>query len=140
MYTVVGAVKSRAFRVMWMLEELGEDYTVIPAGPRSDEAKKYNPLGKVPALVDGADLIAPYATSTAEAIDILIKRNVSMIVLTDTGNLPPETTEAVSAWVNEGGTLLRFASPRLAASDERLLPMPLSSRVGDSAGSVVREG
>ena len=83
------------------------------------------------ALVDGADLIAPYATSTAEAIDILIKRNVSMIVLTDTGNLPPETTEAVSAWVNNGGTLLRFASPRLAASDERLLPMPL--RTGERA-------
>lgn len=53
MYTVVGAVKSRAFRVMWMLEEIGEDYDVIPAAPRSDDALKYNPLGKVPALVDG---------------------------------------------------------------------------------------
>ena len=83
------------------------------------------------ALVDGADLIAPYATSTAAAIDILIKRNVSMIVLTDTGNLPPETTEAVNTWVNNGGTLLRFASPRLAASDVRLLPMPL--RAGERA-------
>jgi glutathione S-transferase len=53
MYTVVGAVKSRAFRVMWMLEELGLPYEVNPAAPRSDEAKAFNPLGKIPALVDG---------------------------------------------------------------------------------------
>ncbi|WP_299880683.1 glutathione S-transferase family protein [uncultured Sulfitobacter sp.] len=53
MYTVVGAVKSRAFRVMWMLEELGEAYEVNPAAPRSDEALKHNPSGKIPALLDG---------------------------------------------------------------------------------------
>lgn len=57
MYTVVGAVKSRAFRVMWMLEELGEAYDVIPAAPRSDEAKKFNPSGKVPALLDGEEVL-----------------------------------------------------------------------------------
>ncbi|KIN63123.1 Glutathione S-transferase family protein [Sulfitobacter noctilucicola] len=57
MYTVIGATKSRAFRVMWMLEELGEDYTQIAAGPRTPEAKKYNPLGKVPALLDGDEVL-----------------------------------------------------------------------------------
>lgn len=57
MYTVVGATKSRAFRVMWMLEELGEDYVQVDAGPRSEEAKKYNALGKIPALVDGEDVL-----------------------------------------------------------------------------------
>ncbi len=103
------------------------------AGETGDAAQALlTPLTYVErALFEGADLIAPYATSTAEALDILIKRNVSMIVLTDTGNLPPETTEAVLAWVNGGGTLLRFASPRLAASDERLLPMRL--RAGERA-------
>ena len=53
MYTVVGSIKSRAFRVMWMLEELGQEYTHIDAVPRSEEAMKYNPLGKIPALIDG---------------------------------------------------------------------------------------
>lgn len=53
MYKIIGAVRSRAFRVMWMLEEIGEAYDHIPAGPRSDEAIKYNPSGKIPALVDG---------------------------------------------------------------------------------------
>ena len=53
MYTVIGSTKSRAFRVMWMLEELGQPYEHNPAGPRSDEARRYNPSGKIPALLDG---------------------------------------------------------------------------------------
>jgi len=57
MYTVIGATKSRAFRVMWMLEELGQPYEHVPAAPRSDEARKYNPSGKIPALVDGNDVL-----------------------------------------------------------------------------------
>lgn len=57
MYTVIGATKSRAFRVMWLLEEMGESYTQIDAGPRSDEARKYNVLGKIPALLDGEDVM-----------------------------------------------------------------------------------
>tara|TARA_R110002049_G_scaffold44333_5_gene130023 strand:+ start:75107 stop:75700 length:594 start_codon:yes stop_codon:yes gene_type:complete len=57
MYTVIGATKSRAFRVMWMLEEIGQPYDLNPAAARSDEAKKFNPSGKIPALVDGADVL-----------------------------------------------------------------------------------
>lgn len=57
MYTVIGATKSRAFRVMWMLEELGAPYEHIPAAPRSEEARRYNPSGKVPALMDGTDIL-----------------------------------------------------------------------------------
>jgi glutathione S-transferase len=57
MYTVIGTVKSRGFRVMWMLEEMGEAYTHVPAGPRSEEAMKYNALGKIPALVDGDEVL-----------------------------------------------------------------------------------
>lgn len=53
MYKVIGATKSRAFRVMWMLEELGVPYDHIAAAARTDEARQYNPLGKIPALVDG---------------------------------------------------------------------------------------
>ncbi len=57
MYKVIGATKSRAMRVMWMLEELGEDYEQVPCGPASDEAKKYNPSGKIPALIDGDEIL-----------------------------------------------------------------------------------
>lgn len=54
MYKVIGGVKSRTLRVLWMLEELGVDYEHIVASPRSDEVREHNPSGKVPVLlVDG---------------------------------------------------------------------------------------
>ncbi|MEM1129075.1 MAG: glutathione S-transferase family protein [Pseudomonadota bacterium] len=52
-YTLIGHVRSRAIRVMWMLEELGVDWTFVQAAPRSDEAHRYNSSGKVPILLDG---------------------------------------------------------------------------------------
>ncbi|HHL41996.1 MAG TPA: glutathione S-transferase family protein [Hellea balneolensis] len=57
MYTVIGNPKTRAIRVLWMLEELGLEYDINPAAPGSDEAKKFNPSGKVPALKVGDDVI-----------------------------------------------------------------------------------
>lgn len=57
MYTVYGTPRSRAIRVMWMLEELAEPYDLVPALPQSPEIKAVNPEGKVPALVvDGETL------------------------------------------------------------------------------------
>lgn len=53
MYDVIGTRASRALRVLWVLEELGQPYNHVPAGPRSDEARAANPSGKVPALRDG---------------------------------------------------------------------------------------
>lgn len=57
MYKVYGSVKSRAFRVLWMLEEIGEPYEFIQAGPHSEAVLALNPSGKVPVLeVDGVAL------------------------------------------------------------------------------------
>jgi glutathione S-transferase len=42
---------------MWMLEELGQPYEQIAAGPQTPEARSYNPSGKIPALVDGDDVL-----------------------------------------------------------------------------------
>ena len=56
MYQAVGSPGSRLTRVLWMLEELGEPYEIVKAGPRSETMYRYNPSGKMPALVDG-DLI-----------------------------------------------------------------------------------
>ncbi len=57
MYTVIGSLNSRTFRVLWALEELGLDYDHTPAGPRSEEARAHNPLGKIPVLLDGEDAL-----------------------------------------------------------------------------------
>ncbi|MEO9894879.1 MAG: glutathione S-transferase family protein [Paracoccaceae bacterium] len=57
MYKVIGTNKSRAFRVTWALEELGQDYEHVACAPRSEQAKLHNPLGKIPALVDGDSVL-----------------------------------------------------------------------------------
>lgn len=65
MYTLIGSPKTRALRVLWMLEELEQPYDLVPAHARSDEAKAVNPSGKVPVLmVDGAPLIDSTAIMT----------------------------------------------------------------------------
>ncbi len=65
MYTVIGTAKSRALRVLWMLEELGLSYEHIPAGPRSEDARRHNPSGKIPALlVDGVAITDSVAIMT----------------------------------------------------------------------------
>ena len=57
MYTVVGSPKTRAFRVVWMLEELGLKYDLTPDYPHGDEISKLNPSGKVPVLLDDGEPI-----------------------------------------------------------------------------------
>ena len=54
MITLVGTRKTRGFRPVWLLEELGVEYDHIPAMPGSAEIRAHQPSGKVPALiVDG---------------------------------------------------------------------------------------
>jgi glutathione S-transferase len=62
MYQVIGASKTRTFRVLWMLEELGLEYEHLPALPQTPEVKAYNPGGKVPVLLDDGQ---PVIDSTA---------------------------------------------------------------------------
>ena len=42
MYKIVGSVKSRAFRVLWLLEELGLAYEHLNFAPHSEEVLRYN--------------------------------------------------------------------------------------------------
>ncbi|MEY8838371.1 glutathione S-transferase family protein [Cribrihabitans sp. XS_ASV171] len=53
MYKIYGSPKSRAFRVLWLLEELGQPYTFEAVGPHDPEVLKVNPSGKIPVLVEG---------------------------------------------------------------------------------------
>lgn len=56
-YHLYGGVRSRAFRVLWCLEELGLPYDHTAAAPRAAEVQALNTSGKVPVLVsDGIAL------------------------------------------------------------------------------------
>ena len=57
MYKILGIAQSRTFRVLWMLEEIGECYEHIPAKPKSSEIIKFNKTGKVPVLLDGDEVL-----------------------------------------------------------------------------------
>ncbi len=61
-YVVIGAKATRAVRVLWMLEELGQPYSHNPAKPQSDSVVEMNPAGKVPVLVVAG---TPITDSTA---------------------------------------------------------------------------
>ena len=62
MYTVIGTVKSRAARVLWMLDELEVDFEHVSAPPRSAGVTEFNPAGKVPVLIEDG---TPITDSTA---------------------------------------------------------------------------
>ena len=69
---------------------------------------------------EGANLIA--------AVDSIMKRNVSVLMLADIGVLPPDVHERIAQWVKKGGVLVRFAGPRLEKGGDDLLPVDL--RIG----------
>mmetsp|Transcript_6942 Transcript_6942/g.9015 ORF Transcript_6942/g.9015 Transcript_6942/m.9015 type:complete len:232 (+) Transcript_6942:84-779(+) len=54
-YHLVGPTWSRAFRCIWMMEELGIQYTLHESMPSSAAVKKHNPSGKVPVLLEYED-------------------------------------------------------------------------------------
>jgi glutathione S-transferase len=57
MYTVIGKPMTRAFRVIWTLEELGQPYDLNTAAPHSQDILAVNPSGKVPTLVEDGEVI-----------------------------------------------------------------------------------
>ncbi|MFW8593661.1 glutathione S-transferase family protein [Cribrihabitans neustonicus] len=58
MYTVIGTPRTRAFRVLWALEEIGARYELKQHGPQSSEVRALNTSGKVPVLVEGGEAIS----------------------------------------------------------------------------------
>lgn len=57
---------SRAANVVWMLEEAGVDYTlqfvdIMKGDQKKPEVTKYNAMGKLPTLVDGAAVVTESA-------------------------------------------------------------------------------
>lgn len=75
--------------------------------------------------------LAPYAEirtgrgGVADAVTQLLDEQVSILVLADVGGLDRETLARVSAFVESGGMLLRFAGSRLAAGNDPLVPVNL---------------
>lgn len=79
---------------------------------------------------------AVLSPKSGEELKAATDAGLSMLVLADVGKLPQADHDAIAAWVEKGGLLLRFAGPRLAGSADDLLPVHL--REGDrSFGSAL---
>ena len=61
--------------------------------------------------------LEPTADLIGGVLDDIILANPDVIILADVATLAPSEAAAITAWVEDGGLLLRFAGPRLAASD-----------------------
>ncbi|MDF1855711.1 glutathione S-transferase family protein [Pseudooceanicola sp.] len=65
MYEVIGGLQSRTFRVIWMLEELGQPYEHHSERPHSAKVLEHSTLGKIPVLLaDGEALTDSVAIMT----------------------------------------------------------------------------
>jgi hypothetical protein len=78
------------------------------------------------ALSPYADLIEAGNEEMSASIPKLLAQSPAVIVMSDIGTLPEDVSTSLDEWVERGGTLIRFAGPRLAAapSDSQLAAGP----------------
>ena len=76
------------------------------------------------ALEPFADVRLAQGQSPADAVSHFLDQNLPMLVLTDVGNVG-DAHDRLTRWVEDGGVLVRFAGPRLAASEDDLVPVRL---------------
>lgn len=91
------------------------------------------------ALDPYADVRDPGTPNLAEAVPALLQAGVSMIVMADVGTLPQKETARLRRFMEEGGTVVRFAGPRLAASEDTLTPVRLRAGERSLGGSLTWE-
>lgn len=69
--------------------------------------------------------LEPFASISTGDIETLVATAPDAIILSDVGQIPKADTERLTQWVENGGALIRFAGPRLAAQGDDLLPVVL---------------
>ena len=69
--------------------------------------------------------LEPFAEIRQGPLAALLEDPPSVIVLADVGQLRPEGRDALTAWLDSGGTLVRFAGERLVDANSPLLPVKL---------------
>jgi Domain of unknown function (DUF4159)/Aerotolerance regulator N-terminal len=78
------------------------------------------------ALSPFADLRLAQGESPADAVTHFLDQRLPMLILADVGTIAGDAHDQLAQWVENGGVLVRFAGPRLAAaSDDDLVPVKL---------------
>jgi hypothetical protein len=76
------------------------------------------------ALNPFADVRLAEGIAPAEAVTRFLDQHLPMLILADVGNVA-EAHDRLSTWIDNGGVLVRFAGPHLAASEDDLEPVKL---------------
>ncbi len=77
------------------------------------------------ALSPFADVRTTQGESPADAVTHFLDQNLPMLVLADVGTVAGDAHDRLARWIDDGGVLVRFAGPRLAAGDDDLVPVKL---------------
>ncbi|ATU90871.1 DUF4159 domain-containing protein [Phyllobacterium zundukense] len=83
------------------------------------------------ALEPFADILRPRNAELVRAVPELLEQKPSVVIMADIGKLPAETEQTLSDWVDKGGTLVRFAGPRLAGNSDQDPLLPVILRKGE---------
>ena len=73
--------------------------------------------------------LSPFSEVRRGSIGDLLSRELSVVILPDSSVPSEAERKRLAAWVDAGGMLIRFAGPRLAETDDDLVPVKL--RRGD---------
>jgi hypothetical protein len=110
------------------------------SGLAGDEAQPLlSPLYYIErAILPYADIVRPRTNDLSVDIPEILEQGPAVIVMADIGVLPNVVEDQVEDWIEAGGTLVRFAGPRLAASaeDDPFLPVSLRSGERDLGGAL----
>ena len=109
----------------FLLDERWRRRSVGLVGPPRSSADQ--PLLAELYFIDRA--LRPFAEVHEGPLLELLRQPLSLLVMADSGGLDPDERAAVDKWLDQGGVLLRFAGPKLAASTDDLVPVRL--RAGD---------
>ena len=77
------------------------------------------------ALNPFADVRLAEGAAPAEAVTRFLDQKLPMLILADVGNVTGSARERLNKWIDDGGVLVRFAGPHLAATDDDLVPVKL---------------
>ena len=81
--------------------------------------------------------LGPFSEIRRGGVQELLKRELAVLIFSDTGPDSPADEAAVGKWVEGGGLLLRFAGPHLAEQGDHLLPVLLRHGGGRTIGGAL---